>query len=121
MAPANEELSVLSGFHIERQPIGLKFSSERPGGLAQLGRKIALCEMLKEAQPSESAFHAPPENQSYKPVPGLPAPHGKSELCHHGFRLRHESEEGSAGPKKESPRRPGMMTMTVTDIRYNPP
>jgi uncharacterized protein (DUF169 family) len=68
MASVNEELSVLSGFHFERQPIGVKFSYEKPEGLAQLDRNIALCEMVKEAQLSESAFYATPENQSCKPA-----------------------------------------------------
>ncbi len=68
MKQANRDLSVLDGFHFERQPIAVKFSFGKPEGLAQLDKNIALCEMLREAQQSEHGFYVTPENQSCKPA-----------------------------------------------------
>jgi uncharacterized protein (DUF169 family) len=71
MEAAKQELSVMNRFQFERQPVGIKFSFTKPESLKQLGRDIALCEMLKTAQESESGFYVTPENQSCKPAASI--------------------------------------------------
>ena len=52
------DLSVFDGFDFERPPVGLKFSRLRPRGLELLGRPIALCETLTEAQTGRAFYYA---------------------------------------------------------------
>jgi uncharacterized protein (DUF169 family) len=57
-ASAVPELSVFEGFEFERPPVGLKFSRLRPEGVEPVGRPIALCETLAEAQTGRSFCYA---------------------------------------------------------------
>lgn len=71
METVNQELSVLSRFNFERPPIGVKFLFTKPDNVRKLGRNIALCDMVKEAMVSESAFYVTPENQSCRAAAGI--------------------------------------------------
>ena len=61
MEKLQKDLSILNDFIFERPPVGVKFLLTKPEGICQLGKKLALCEMLKEAQDA-SPFYATKEN-----------------------------------------------------------
>jgi uncharacterized protein (DUF169 family) len=54
-------LSIFNKFNFERPPVGVKFLLNRPEGIKKLDKKLALCEMLPEAQKGE-AFYATAED-----------------------------------------------------------
>jgi uncharacterized protein (DUF169 family) len=68
MRSISQDLSVISNFHFQRQPIGVKFLFDKPNGIKQLDKNIPLCEMVKEAQQSPDSFYVAPPNQSCKPA-----------------------------------------------------
>jgi len=51
-------LDIFEAFEFEFAPVGIKFSMNRPKDLPGLDKKLALCEMLREAQQSRSGFYA---------------------------------------------------------------
>ena len=55
------DLSIFSQFNFRLKPIGLKFLLFKPEGLRKLDKKLALCEMFKEAQQKEP-FYAEVDN-----------------------------------------------------------
>jgi uncharacterized protein (DUF169 family) len=55
------DYSIFEKFDFERQPVGIKYSLIRPKGIEPLDRKLAICEMFKEAQTSQP-FYATAEN-----------------------------------------------------------
>ena len=63
MTVMKRDLAVLDGFDFDVQPVGVKFSAERPGSVGRLGENLAFCEMLKRAQEG-NAFYADAENHS---------------------------------------------------------
>ena len=50
MILTKEHHAILEKFEFERQPVGVKFLAKRPDKIEHLGEKLALCEMLKQAQ-----------------------------------------------------------------------
>ena len=56
------DLSVFEKFDFEFKPVGVKFLLTKPEGLGPLGKKLAFCEMLKEAQDA-APFYATKDNQ----------------------------------------------------------
>lgn len=59
------DLTIFEKFDFEYQPVGVKFSLTKPDGMSQLEKKLAFCEMLKEAQSSQP-FYATKENHQCK-------------------------------------------------------
>lgn len=55
------DLSIFEKFNFEKKPVGVKFLLAKPEGIEQLNKKLALCEMLKEAQEG-NPFYAVQEN-----------------------------------------------------------
>ena len=55
------DLSIFNKFDFERPPVGVKFLLNKPEGIKKLDKKLALCEMLPEAQKGE-AFYATAED-----------------------------------------------------------
>jgi uncharacterized protein (DUF169 family) len=51
-----KDYSILDKFGFERKPVGVKYSLQRPCNIDQLGKKLALCELFKEAQTSPPFF-----------------------------------------------------------------
>jgi uncharacterized protein (DUF169 family) len=64
MKPLSQDLSIFSRFNFKYVPVGVKFQLFRPEGLAQLGKSLAFCEMIKEAQQSDAPFYITKENES---------------------------------------------------------
>ncbi len=52
------DLSIFDKFNFERKPVGLKYLLEKPAGLDRPDKKLALCEMLKEAQEAPPFYAA---------------------------------------------------------------
>lgn len=50
------DLSIFDKFHFNIEPIGIKFELLPPKGIERLDKKLALCEMFKEAQGAEQHF-----------------------------------------------------------------
>ena len=61
-----QDLSVFDKFGFEMQPVGVKYLFSKPEGISQLDRKLALCEMLKEAQGHGAPFYITEENENCK-------------------------------------------------------
>ncbi|MFC1495408.1 DUF169 domain-containing protein [Thermodesulfobacteriota bacterium] len=61
MPDNKDDFSILSRFNLPYPPVGVKFSPVPPDNLARLDKKLALCEMLREAQEGNS-FYADTEN-----------------------------------------------------------
>ena len=56
-----QDYSIFDKFNFERKPIGIKYLFNKPDGMEQLDKELALCEMLKEAQ-GRGPFYAAREN-----------------------------------------------------------
>ena len=61
MSSIQRDLSIFNKFNFERKPIGVKYLLTKPDRIAKLNKKLALCEMLKEAQ-AGSPFYAEKED-----------------------------------------------------------
>lgn len=55
------DLTIFEKFNFKRKPVGVKYLLGKPDGIKQLNKKLALCEMFKEAQ-DEGAFYAAQDN-----------------------------------------------------------
>lgn len=55
------DYSVFEEFNFDRRPVGIKYFLNRPEGIEQLDKELALCEMFKEAQ-ERGPFYAKREN-----------------------------------------------------------
>jgi uncharacterized protein (DUF169 family) len=64
MNPLKQDLSIYSRFNFKKQPVGVKFLSTRPEGIAQLDKSLSFCEMLKEAQERATPFYFARENEN---------------------------------------------------------
>jgi len=63
MKPLQTDLSIYKKFNFERLPVGVKFLAGRPGGMEQLDKNMALCEMLNEAQQRGTPFYITKDNE----------------------------------------------------------
>ena len=63
MKPLQTDLSIFKKLNLEKPPVGVKYLFRRPDGIKQLDNKLALCEMLKEAQESKEPFYFTRENE----------------------------------------------------------
>ena len=50
------DLAILDKFEFDVPPVGVKFLTKRPEGIARLNDNMALCEMLKKAQEGDPFF-----------------------------------------------------------------
>ena len=58
------DLSIFKNLELEKPPVGVKFLYHKPDGIEQLDKKLALCEMLPEAQNSGNAFYFTKDNEN---------------------------------------------------------
>jgi uncharacterized protein (DUF169 family) len=63
MILTKEYHAILEEFEFERQPVGVKFLAKQPDKIERLDGKMALCEMLKQAQEG-AAFFADAQNHT---------------------------------------------------------
>ena len=63
MILTKEYHALLEKFEFERQPVGVKFLAKQPNMVERLEEKMALCEMLKQAQEG-AAFFADAQNHT---------------------------------------------------------
>jgi len=63
MIPLQTELSIYKKLNLERPVIGMKYCFNRPEGIKQLDKSLALCEMVKEAQHRSEPFYISKENE----------------------------------------------------------
>ncbi len=61
MAGLKTDLSILKKLNLERRPVGVKYLLNKPDGVKPLGKTLALCEMMVEAQKGQ-AFYAAKEH-----------------------------------------------------------
>jgi uncharacterized protein (DUF169 family) len=64
MRPLQTDLSVFNKLKLDKQPIGIKYLFHKPVGIKPLGKKLALCEMLAEAQQRKTPFYFTKDNES---------------------------------------------------------
>jgi uncharacterized protein (DUF169 family) len=64
MRPLQTDLSIFGKLELEKPPVGVKYLFRRPEGIKQLDKKMALCEMLVEAQQSIEPFYFTSENET---------------------------------------------------------
>jgi len=86
MRPLQTDLSVFGKLNLEKPPVGVKYLFSKPEGIKQLDKKMALCEMLIEAQGSKEPFYITRENetcfgaQALGMVPDAPSAAASGEL-----------------------------------------
>ena len=61
MSTKRSDYSIFDKFKFERKPIGVKYSMDKPKGIKPTKKKLALCELFKEAQTNEP-FYVTKEN-----------------------------------------------------------
>jgi uncharacterized protein (DUF169 family) len=64
MRPLQTDLSIYRQFHFEKPPVGVTYLTEKPAAMAQLDKKLALCEMIKEAHQRGNSFYIGEENEN---------------------------------------------------------
>ena len=64
MRPLQTDLSIFGELKLEKPPVGVKYLFNKPEGIKQLEKKMALCEMLIEAQRSKEPFYITRENET---------------------------------------------------------
>lgn len=64
------DISVFDKFNFEIRPVGIKFLLTEPEGVPRLGKELALCEMIREAQEVPEPFYADYENHTCGGGPG---------------------------------------------------
>ena len=63
MKPLQTDLSIYKKFNFEYQPVGVKFLRRTPDGVEHLGKTMALCEMINEAQRRDVPFYMDKDNE----------------------------------------------------------
>jgi uncharacterized protein (DUF169 family) len=63
MKPLTQDLSIFKKLKLIREPVGVKFLYRRPKGIEKLDKKMAICEMVKEAQERKAPFYITAENE----------------------------------------------------------
>lgn len=63
MEPLTQDLSILNKFNFEMPPVGIKFLYSKPEGIKKLDKQMAICEMIGEAQKSETPFYMTKEEE----------------------------------------------------------
>jgi uncharacterized protein (DUF169 family) len=63
MKPLTQDISIFQKLNLINEPVGVKFLYREPKGMMKLERKMAICEMLKEAQESSSPFYITADNE----------------------------------------------------------
>jgi len=63
MRPLTQDLSIFNKFKFKHPPVGVKFELFKPEGIEPLDKKLALCEMIKEAQQRGTPFYFTKENE----------------------------------------------------------
>jgi uncharacterized protein (DUF169 family) len=58
MSSTTQDLSIFNKFNFKMPPIGIKFLLFKPDGIRKLEKKLALCEMIREAQAAEPFYAA---------------------------------------------------------------
>ncbi len=58
------DLSIFGKLNLDKPPVGVKYLFRKPEGIEQLGKSMALCEMLVEAQQSDAPFYFTKENET---------------------------------------------------------
>ncbi len=64
MRPLQTDLSIWNKFNFEHQPVGIKYLFEKPEGIELLEKKLALCEMLREAHQRKTPFYFSKEQEN---------------------------------------------------------
>ncbi len=57
------DFSIYEKFNFEKIPMGVKFLFTKPEGIEPLDKKLAFCEMLKEAHQRKTPFYFTKENE----------------------------------------------------------
>lgn len=64
------DLSIFNDFGFDIKPIGIRFLFSKPEGVERLNKKLAFCEMFKEAQEAVNPFYADYDNHICGGGPG---------------------------------------------------
>jgi uncharacterized protein (DUF169 family) len=63
MKPLSQDFSVFKKLKLINEPVAVKFLYREPKGIEKLDKKMAICEMLKEAQECAVPFYITAENE----------------------------------------------------------
>ena len=63
MRPLQTDLSIFNRFKFVKPPVGVKFLYFKPEGIGPIDKKLAACEMIKEAQQRGTPFYFAKENE----------------------------------------------------------
>jgi uncharacterized protein (DUF169 family) len=68
MSAASTELAIFKKFNFKLKPIGIKFLLFKPEGIRKLDKKLAICEMWREAQKTEPFYAGIDEFNCVAPI-----------------------------------------------------
>ena len=63
MIPRQTDFSIYRKLNLERPAVGMKYCYNKPEGIKKLDKKLALCEMVKEAQQRSEPFYFSKEEE----------------------------------------------------------
>lgn len=63
MNSLTQDLSIFKKLNLIKEPVGVKFLYRKPKGIEKLDKKMAICEMIKEAQERETPFYMTAEDE----------------------------------------------------------
>ena len=63
MRPLTQDLSIFNKLKLENPPVGIKYLLFKPEGIKQIDKKLAACEMVKEALNGVDPFYFTKENE----------------------------------------------------------
>jgi uncharacterized protein (DUF169 family) len=64
MQPLKTDMSIYQKFEFEKPAVGIKYTHEKPEGIEQLDKQLALCEMFREAHERNRPFYFTRENEN---------------------------------------------------------
>lgn len=63
MKPPKTDFTIYGKFNFEYPPVAVKFTLNEPDGISKSNVKLALCEMIREAQKTENPFYISKDNE----------------------------------------------------------
>jgi uncharacterized protein (DUF169 family) len=120
MRPLQTDLSIFGKLDLEKPPVGVRFEMKKPEGIEQLDKKMALCEMLVEAQNRATPFYITGENETCFGKQALGMAAGSPAFTRSGeMGVRFELFQDARANKKLFQNNPGMPPGTVGSVIFS--
>ena len=120
MEASQTDLSVFNKLNLDKPPVGVKFLFHKPEGIAPLGKQLALCEMLGEAQ-SGRAFYMTRDDEYCFGKSALGMVDGSGPITTSGeLGMKFELFEDARASKRLVAQNPGLAVGSVNYVAFAP-